>query len=82
MERNKFCINGWFIEKQNDKIELSMDDYVKELQNLKEVPPDENIGTLTDSSWKGYKDLIKYLDWLALNACPDVMFEVMKLSRI
>ena len=54
MEKNKFRISGWDIERYEDQIKVSMQDYANSLKEIMEIRKADRYDRLTKLEMKEY----------------------------
>ena len=81
IEKDRFRFTGVDIERTDDCITMSMDDYAASLTKIdhfRDAPKEEE---LTKLEHKLFRKKVGQLSWLASNARPDLSFPVQALSQ-
>ena len=65
---------GLDVLRQEGSIVLSMEDYVRSLEHIKDIRKAVRDETLTRLQLKEYREMNGRLAWLANSTCPDLSF--------
>ena len=81
IERNKFRFTGVDIERTNDGITISMEEYAHSLEMIEEIraaPVDELLTKIENKLYRKYTGKIS---WLAANTRPDLAIDALEMSK-
>merc|ERR1719228_2215901 len=81
VEKNKFRFTGVDIEKTEEGITISMDDYANSLEFITEIRTAKVDELLTKIEYKTYKKYTGKISWLAANTRPDLAIDALEMSK-
>ena len=80
VEKNKFRFTGVDIEKTEEGITISMEDYANSLEFIKEIRAAKVDELLTKIENKTYRKYTGKISWLAANTRPDLAIDALEMS--
>ena len=81
VEKDRFRFTGLYISSVKDGIEVTMADYVKSIEDVKEIRKadrDEELGSL---EMKEYRKITGKVSWLANSTRPDLCYTALAMSK-
>ena len=81
IEKGSFRFTGIDVQKVNDEIILSMNDYAKSIEEIKEIRKEKKTVLLTKTEMKLYRKYVGKVSWLAENTRPDLAIWALNLSK-
>ena len=81
VEKDKFRFTGIDIERTEDGVKMSMEDYVGSITEIEEIRTGEKTEALTKIENKLYRKYVGKISWLAENCRPDLSIIALKLAR-
>ena len=67
--------------KQKDNIMLSMEDYVRSLEDVKNIRKADRDESLTKLKLKEYRKMMGKITWLANSTRPDLSYTALQLAK-
>merc|ERR1712030_248662 len=80
VEDGKFRFTGIDVEQFDNRIEISMDDYVASLEDI-EIREDKSAETLNREEMRVLRKYVGKLSWLAANSRPDLSIYALNLAK-
>ena len=81
IERDRFRYTGIDVSAVNDGIEIEMEDYVKSLEEIKEIRKADRDEYLTKAELKVFRKMTGKLSWLANSTRPDLSYTVLAMLK-
>ena len=81
VERGSFRFTGIDVQKVHDGIVLSMDEYAKSFEEIKEIKRVKKDTSLTKTEMKLFRKYVGKMNWLAENTRPDLAIWSLNLSK-
>ena len=81
VEQNSFGFTGVDVKKTENSIEVSMEDYVESLQEVKNIRTAKKNDELLPSEMKLFRGYTGKIAWLADNVRPDMSYSALEMTK-
>merc|ERR1712243_418648 len=81
VEKDVFRFTGLDVKAGNGRIEVSMEDYVNSVEEIKEIRKANRDVKLTRAELKEYRKYIGKISWLSQGARPDLSYSALMLAK-
>ena len=81
IEEDKFRFTGLDVKAENGKIQVSMEDYVYSVEEIKEIRKADRTEKLTKAELKEYRKYTGKISWLSQGTRPDLSYSALMLAK-